>query len=62
MYIIINNVFYLYLFYYTVPSRSLGTAFWCLWNGRICELVREELRAPGVRDDEKITTGVDNGV
>eukprot|EP01117_Protostelium_nocturnum_P005421 TRINITY_DN1965_c0_g1_i10.p1 TRINITY_DN1965_c0_g1~~TRINITY_DN1965_c0_g1_i10.p1 ORF type:complete len:193 (-),score=55.27 TRINITY_DN1965_c0_g1_i10:172-750(-) len=31
-----------------------STSFWCKWNGRIVELVREEMREEGKRDTEKI--------
>eukprot|EP01124_Arcella_intermedia_P006480 TRINITY_DN1382_c0_g1_i1.p1 TRINITY_DN1382_c0_g1~~TRINITY_DN1382_c0_g1_i1.p1 ORF type:complete len:188 (-),score=26.61 TRINITY_DN1382_c0_g1_i1:29-526(-) len=31
-----------------------STPFWCKWNGRIMELIREELRDPGVRNEEVI--------
>jgi len=31
-----------------------STAFWCKWNGLICELIREELRGEGERDSGKV--------
>jgi len=31
-----------------------STAFWCKWNGRIMELIREELREESERDNEKV--------
>lgn len=31
-----------------------STAFWCKWNGLICDLIREELRESDKRDIEKI--------
>jgi len=37
-------------------SFNNSTAFWCLWNARIMELLREEMREPGVRDEGKIKT------
>ena len=31
-----------------------STSFWCEWNARICELIREELKEESERNNEKI--------
>eukprot|EP01098_Paradermamoeba_levis_P014588 TRINITY_DN701_c0_g1_i1.p1 TRINITY_DN701_c0_g1~~TRINITY_DN701_c0_g1_i1.p1 ORF type:complete len:163 (-),score=53.00 TRINITY_DN701_c0_g1_i1:61-549(-) len=33
---------------------SESSGFWCMWNARIIQLVREELRPEGKRDEDRI--------